>query len=222
MSAGHVKPVTPFAGLTAAPAAAKTIATVLRAYAANQRQSTAHTKTRGEVRGGGRKPWRQKGTGRARTGSIRGPLWRTGGIVFGPQNMRNFTLALPKNIRTSALKSALALKQAANALYQMENWPTDGKTKTAIASLGTLGDTSVLIILEAPNAMLQRAMRNLQNVRIRLASQVTVADILAPVSIVGTSTAYNSLAERLKLVKPETPAKAKPTATKKASAKKAE
>lgn len=201
MSPVTVQPGTPFDALKAAPAATKTIATVLRAYAANQRQSTAHTKNRGDVRGGGRKPWKQKGTGRARTGSIRGPQWRTGGVAFGPTNARNFSLALPQSLRTSALKSALAVAQDAEALLLVNAWPTDGKTKSIATVLvgAPFGTRPALILLAAPDALLQRAARNLPTIQLRLASQLTAVDVLSHAAILGTPEAYAALAKRLDL-----------------------
>lgn len=196
-----IQPGRPFAALTAAPAATATIATVVRAYAANQRQATAHTKTRGDVRGGGRKPWKQKGTGRARTGSIRGPQWRTGGVAFGPKNVRNHSLALPQSLRTSALRSALAAAQEAQALFRVNAWPTDGRTKSMAAAIvgAPFGTRPALILLAAPDVLLQRAARNLPTIQLRLASQLTAVDVLSHAAILGTSEAYAALATRLNL-----------------------
>ncbi|MBI4032200.1 50S ribosomal protein L4 [Candidatus Berkelbacteria bacterium] len=221
MSPTALKPATPLTGLVAAKAAAKTIATVIRAYAANQRQSTSHTKTRGDVRGGGRKPWKQKGTGRARTGSIRGPQWRTGGVAFGPKNVRNFTLALPQSLRTSALKSALALHQDQQRLYVVTAWPTDGKTKGVAALIGELAERPTLIVLASPDAILQRAARNLPNVRLRLASQLTITDVLTVAALLGTDEAYQILAKRLNVTAPTKAQSADKPAPKKRTTKKA-
>ena len=102
---------------------------VIVALNAGRRNAIAHTKTRGEVRGGGKKPWRQKGTGRARAGSSRSPIWRGGGITFGPRNTRNFTKLVNKKVRRKALKMALTDKAGNNAVKLVEGMHLEGKTK---------------------------------------------------------------------------------------------
>ena len=89
---------------------------------ANGRQASAHVKHRGEVRGGGRKPWRQKGTGRARVGSSRNPIWRSGGVAFGPRNTRNYTLNMPKKARRAALFSCLSQKAADKKIFALDTY----------------------------------------------------------------------------------------------------
>src|SRR5690606_13420335 len=103
---------------------------VVRGYDANRRAPRAHTKTRGEISGGGRKPWKQKGTGRARAGSTRSPLWRKGGTVFGPRSTRNYAVTLPAKLRLRALALALNLRAQGKHIFTLDTLPTDGKTKS--------------------------------------------------------------------------------------------
>ena len=115
-------------------------------YRSNQRRGTASTKTRAEVRGGGRKPWRQKGTGRARAGSNRSPIWRKGGVVFGPK-YRDYTYNIPKKARRNALKSALSMKLEENKILVLESLEfKEPKTKEGIKLLQNLELESVLIV----------------------------------------------------------------------------
>ena len=103
-------------------------------YRASTRQATAKTKIRSEVRGGGKKPWRQKGTGRARQGSIRAPQWRGGGVVFGPTGEQNYSIKMNKKVRTLALKSALSFKNGENAVKVVDKFAfEDYKTKAMIS-----------------------------------------------------------------------------------------
>ena len=102
---------------------------VIKAERANTRQSNAHTKTKGEVRGGGKKPWKQKGTGRARQGSIRAPQWRGGGVVFGPRKERNYGVSINKKMKRRALLMALSDKAASERLIVLDHLNISGKTK---------------------------------------------------------------------------------------------
>jgi large subunit ribosomal protein L4 len=114
------------------------LAQVIRSEMLNQRSGNAHTKTRDEVRGGGKKPWRQKGTGRARHGSIRSPLWVGGGVTFGPRNVRNWHRKINKTARLSALKSILKDRLAADQVFQLADSFDYPKTKQAIEILEKL------------------------------------------------------------------------------------
>ncbi len=146
---------------------------------ANARQGTSDTKTRAEVRGGGRKPWRQKGTGRARQGSIRAPHWIGGGVVFGP-HPRSYTQRMPKRMRHLAVRSALSAKLAdgritfVNGLADIEP-----KTKAGIATIKQLPEArSVLIVTPEKLRNIERATGNLQNVKTILAAYANVRDLL--------------------------------------------
>ncbi len=120
----------------------KLLAQVVRCELMNERSGNAHTKTRGEVRGGGRKPWRQKGTGRARHGSIRSPIWKGGGVVFGPRNQRNWHRKINKTSRISALKSVLKDRLVAERVFQLDNSFDYPKTKLAVSILTKLVEST--------------------------------------------------------------------------------
>lgn len=137
-----------------------------KAYAANLRRGTASTKTRGEVRGGGRKPWRQKGTGRARHGSIRSPIWRGGGVVFGPRP-RDYSVALPERIKQKALISALSLRaEEKNILLLEETRLESPKTKEFLKVLQALPleRKRTLCVVREVDPVLRRATQNLSGI----------------------------------------------------------
>lgn len=141
---------------------------VVKAYLANQRQGTASTKTRAEVRGGGRKVWRQKGTGRARQGSIRAPHWRGGGVVFGPRP-RDYDQAIPKKIKALARRSAFNTRAQAEQVALIEGFQLDvPKTRQVAELLGRIGvrERKVLILTDGINDTLVRSARNLPNVEV--------------------------------------------------------
>jgi large subunit ribosomal protein L4 len=146
---------------------------------ANARIGTADTKTRAEVRGGGRKPWRQKGTGRARQGSIRAPHWSGGGVVFGP-HPRKYTQALPKRMRRLAVRSALSAKLAdGRVTFVSDIADIEPKTKAGIAAIKQLPESrSVLILTPEKSENVRRATGNLQDVKAILASYANVRDLL--------------------------------------------
>jgi large subunit ribosomal protein L4 len=146
---------------------------------ANARVGTADTKTRAEVRGGGRKPWRQKGTGRARQGSIRAPHWSGGGVVFGP-HPRKYTQRMPKRMRRLAVRSALSAKLADNRITFVSGLDQlEPKTKSGIAALGNLPESrSFLFLCPVKNENVERATGNLKNVKSILASYANVRDLL--------------------------------------------
>lgn len=149
------------------------------AYLANQRQGTADTKTRTEVRGGGRKPWRQKGTGRARHGSIRSPIWKGGGVVFGP-HPRSFRLTLPRKVRRLAMKSALTSKVNSGTIIVLDHLSmNEPKTKEMVRVLGNLqAGRKALIITDAPRENVIKSARNIPGVKTTHAGQLNVYDIL--------------------------------------------
>jgi large subunit ribosomal protein L4 len=146
---------------------------------ANQRQGTASTKTRGEVRGGGKKPWKQKGTGRARAGSIRSPLWRGGGIIFGPRP-RSYIQHLPKQKSRAALYGALTMKVREGALKVVDDFALpEGKTKALVAVLkGLQLERKTLILADHPPLELKRAAENLPWVTVQDLGHLNVYDLL--------------------------------------------
>jgi large subunit ribosomal protein L4 len=148
---------------------------------ANARLGTHDTKTRGEVRGGGRKPWRQKGTGRARHGSIRSPLWRGGGVVFGP-HPRKYTQRMPRKMRRLAIRSVLSAKMKADQVVVVEGLTElEPRTKAMIQTLARLpkGDArSTLILVDEPRENLRRGANNLEHVRVLPAQYVNMRDVL--------------------------------------------
>lgn len=146
---------------------------------ANARQGTHQTKTRGEVSGGGRKPWKQKGTGRARQGSTRSPQWAGGGVVWGP-HPRKYTQAMPRQMRRLAIRSVLSAKLRDERITVLSDLTAiEPKTKAMKSFLGTLPEhRSVLIILPEKLEAIERAAGNLDNVHTILASYVNVRDVL--------------------------------------------
>lgn len=146
---------------------------------ANARQGTVDTKTRGDVSGGGAKPWREKGTGRARQGSTRAPHWRHGGVVFGP-HPRDYRQEMPKKARRTALRAALTSKFQEGQLRLVEKLElAEIKTREAVAFLDRLGiDSTVLIALAQPDELFVRAMRNIPGVTLRPAYTLNVVDVL--------------------------------------------
>ena len=167
-------------------------------YRANQRQGTAATKTRAFVSGGGRKPWRQKGTGRARVGSTRSPLWRKGGTVFGPQP-RDYSSELPKKAKRGALRSALAHKLAAGDLIVASELEVkEPKTKEAVALLKAFKLDSVLLVDLHDNANLFLAVRNLPRVKAVDVSGLNIYDVLAHKRLVFSRRAFEAVLEKLK------------------------
>lgn len=165
---------------------------------ASLRQGTHAVKNRSAVRGGGRKPWRQKGTGRARQGSIRSPQWRGGGIVFGP-TPRSYSYKLPKKVRRLAIKSVLSEKVAGNNLVAVDALSFDApKTKEFKQVLTSLSiDTKVLVVLETENEVAGLAARNLSNVTVTTSDNVTVLDVVANDKILATQTALTQIEEVL-------------------------
>lgn len=167
-------------------------------YLANQRQGTACTKNRGEVSGGGRKPWRQKGTGRARAGSIRSPLWRHGGTVFGPKP-RDYSYSIPKKAKKNALKSALSAKLAENHLLIIDEIRIEEpKTKIAASWLKSLNIDSALIVDDRENRNLYLAVRNIPEVKVVDDENLNIYDVLRYRWLVFSQRSFNSLVERLK------------------------
>lgn len=164
--------------------------TAYDAYLANSRSSHAKTLKRGEVRGGGKKPWKQKGTGRARFGSTRNPIWRHGGVAFGRTGEENFTKKLSKNAKKTAVRQALSLKNADKAII-IEGIATTGKTKEVAKKLHDLGlaDKNVLMVVSEKAPEVLRATNNIANLKLIRATYLNVFDILNADAIVFSETA---------------------------------
>lgn len=165
---------------------------------ASMRQGTHAVKNRSAVRGGGRKPWRQKGTGRARQGSIRSPQWRGGGIVFGP-TPRSYAYSIPKKMRRLALKSVLSQKVLDESLVVVDEFKFETpKTKDFAQSLGNLNvDKKALLVLEEDNESAVLAARNLSNVKIVEPTGINVLDIMNSDKLVITQKALSQVEEAL-------------------------
>ena len=148
-------------------------------YLANQRQGTQSTKTRSEVSGGGKKPWRQKGTGHARQGSTRSPQWTHGGVALGPKP-RSYRFALPKKVRRLAMKSAFSTKVAAGEMMILKELKLDEiKTKTMVNLFGALkADKKVLLVLPEKDEKVILSARNIPGVKTALVNTLNVYDIL--------------------------------------------
>jgi large subunit ribosomal protein L4 len=166
-------------------------------FLANQRQGTHATKTKGLVRGGGRKPWRQKHTGRARSGSVRSPLWRGGGIVFGPLP-RDYSYNIPKKVKRLALMAAFQEKLSAGEVVVVNNFNIEKpRTKDMISILKNLGlnDKSVLIVLPGTNNTVELSARNIPGVGIVNVSDLTTYDVVAFNTLLMTKEAVTRLEE---------------------------
>ena len=168
----------------------------VRAYLLNQRQGTQSTLTRSEVSGGGRKPWRQKGTGRARQGSTRSPQWTHGGIALGPKP-RSYTTKLNKKVKQIALFSALSAKVANNEMIVVDNIAaTEFKTKTMVEMLSAIGaGKKSLVVLDGPNAMVVKSLSNIAGVKVAYTNTLNTYDILNCNTIVFAQAAVEKLEE---------------------------
>ena len=165
---------------------------------ASLRQGTHKVKTRSEVRGGGRKPWRQKGTGRARQGSIRSPQWRGGGVVFGP-TPRSYGYKLPQKVRRLALKSVYSAKVAEEKFVAVESLsfaaPKTAEFANVLSALNV--DSKVLVILEEGNEFAALSARNLPNVKVATATTASVLDIVNSDKLLVTKEAISTIEEVL-------------------------
>jgi large subunit ribosomal protein L4 len=170
------------------------------AYLSNQRQGTHSTLTRAEMSGGGRKPWRQKGTGRARAGSNTSPLWVGGGQAKGPHPVRDYTIPLPKKVRDLALRSALSDKAAQNNIKVIEELKLEQpKTKTMANLIKKLGleGKKLLLLYEGKNPHLLKSVRNLPRVNLQRASLVNAYTVLDSEVLLMTKRAHQSVEEAL-------------------------
>jgi len=176
----------------------------INAYRANQRRGLAATKTRGEVRGGGKKPWKQKGTGRARVGSTRSPLWRHGGVVFGP-HPRDFSMRLPKKIKILALKASLNNKVKENNFMVLDSFKIENpKTKEVVKILSNLKvipnvnkKNKVLLLLDKIDNNLKLALRNIRFLNVDLAKDAHAYEIAACKKLIITKDGLKDLMDRL-------------------------
>ena len=164
-------------------------------FLANQRQGTQSTKTRAEVRGGGRKPWRQKGTGRARQGSIRAPQWIKGGIALGPKP-RSYRYTIPKKVRTLAIKSVLTSKLSEGNLVVVDKIELkEIKTAAMVKALKALKAEKALVMLNEKNLNVQASSRNIENVKTTLVNTINIYDLLKYEKLVIDVQAVKSLEE---------------------------
>ena len=164
-------------------------------YLANQRQGTQSTKTRAEVRGGGRKPYRQKGTGRARQGSIRSPQWVGGGVVFAPKP-RDYSFKLNKKVKRLALQSALSTKVAEGKIIVLDELTlSEVKTKEMVKVLGNIKCDNALIVMDGSNENVMLSARNIPTVKTASVNTINVNDLLKYNNLVVTKEAVEKIQE---------------------------
>jgi large subunit ribosomal protein L4 len=170
-----------------------------RTYLANGRSAHASTLKRGAVSGGGKKPWKQKGTGRARVGSIRVPQWRGGGIVFGPTGHENYTLAFPVKMKRSAIRMALSLQAEAGQVAVIESFDSaDGRTKTATELLGKLNLSGrVLLVVNEKTDLIRRSTRNIAGLEVVSAKYLNVFNVMNSDHLIITAEALQTVNEWL-------------------------
>ena len=173
----------------------------LRRQLNNARQGSASCKTRAEVSGGGKKPWKQKGTGRARAGSLRSPLFAGGGVIFGPKP-RDYSFAMPQKMRKAALRSALSAIVEKLVVVKDFSEIKEAKTKEMVQALNALKVSGKILIVadtkSAENQYLELSSRNIPSVRLILPSNLNVKDLLEADSVIMTEAAVNDVTERLK------------------------
>jgi large subunit ribosomal protein L4 len=164
---------------------------------ANRRAGSAATKSKGFVRGGGKKPWRQKGTGRARAGSIRSPIWVGGGTTFGPQP-RDYSYRMPRTARREALLSALSLKNRDGKIIIVDRFELDEvKTKLMVRALAELKVDSALLVIPKSDVKIERSARNLPKIKVLRVEGLNVYDLLRYEHLILTEGALKRLEERL-------------------------
>lgn len=170
---------------------------VVKAYLSNQRQATASTKTRAFVSGGNKKPWRQKGTGRARQGSIRSPQWRGGGNVFGPRANRNFKEDVPKQVKRLARKSAYNVRAQDGNVFVVDAINIDApKTKQIVSLLETTGaEGNILVLTDGTKPNVYTSARNLEGVEVRAFGEESTYDVLWADTVIIEAPALERLKE---------------------------
>jgi large subunit ribosomal protein L4 len=172
---------------------------IVRFQLAKERAGTASTKNRSVVRGGGRKPYRQKGTGRSRAGSIRSPLWRGGGVIFGPRP-RDYGFALPKRVRKQALRVALSARAADGKLFVLNQFQLkEIKTKSFVEILNRFGVKEALIVTRKENFNLERSARNVPGFKVLRVEGLNVFDILNYEHLILVKDSVEKIQERLAL-----------------------
>ena len=172
---------------------------IVRFQLAKERAGTASTKNRSVVRGGGRKPYRQKGTGRSRAGSIRSPLWRGGGVIFGPRP-RDYGFALPKRVRKQALRIALSARAADGKLFVLNQFQLkEIKTKSFVEILNRFGVKEALIVTRKENFNLERSARNVPGFKVLRVEGLNVFDILNYEHLILVKDSVEKIQERLAL-----------------------
>ena len=170
---------------------------VVRMQMASRRKGTASTKGRSDVRGGGKKPWRQKGTGRARAGHSRSPIWRGGGIIFGP-TPHSYSYRLPKKIRRVALISALSLKLKEEKMIILRDFPMDEiKTKRFQEVIDRFGLSKVLFVIDGSQPVLEKSSRNIKEVKMVRSEGINVYDLLKYDHVVLLEPAIKKIEEAL-------------------------
>jgi large subunit ribosomal protein L4 len=180
-----------------APIRPDLIHSVVVAQLAARRSGSAATKNRAQVSGGGRKPWRQKGTGRARTGSTRNPQWAGGGVVFGPQP-RSYTQHLPRKVRKAALRGALSLRHSEGRVQVVKSFELEElKTQLVVKQLRELEVEDALIVTVERDLKLEKAARNLPHVRVLPVAGLNVRDVLARQHLILVGDAPKAIVERL-------------------------
>ena len=169
------------------------------AYLANGRTSAGNTKTRGLVRGGGKKPWKQKGTGRARFGSSRNPIWRGGGIVFGPTGEENYSHKMHTSAKRLAIRQALSVASAENKVIVIENFvPKDGKTSETVKLLDKIGAVkNILLVVADKTPEILRSTRNIASIKLVQSRYLNVYDIMNADNVVVTTDALKEISEWL-------------------------
>lgn len=187
------------AHLAAQPPREHLLYETVRMQMANRRAGTASTKTRGEVSGGGKKPWRQKGTGRARAGSTRSPLWVGGATIFGPRP-RSYEYRMPRSARRTALCAALAMKQRQGELTVIKELALpEPKTKRMVETLSRLGlGSNVLVVIAQADENIEKSARNLPTVKVLRSEGLNVYDLLRYRQALFTQQALERVSERLK------------------------
>lgn len=201
------------------------IAQAIDTYSSNQRQSNAHTKDRSDVSGGGKKPWRQKGTGRARVGSNRSPIWRGGGVTFGPSNAINYSKKMSRKMKQAAIRAAFSHQAANNNIVVYVDLASKDKLKTQDLSkiLKDFVEEKTLLIQELPNQSLINAAHNLENINVQVVNELNIFEILKAHKIIILEPAlaniykfWGKVKEEKKVASKEAVKATKETVTKKA------